>query len=197
MEKVRGWKEKICILLVLLILIVLFLLTVCGCAHQQPMQLGIPLASRVVVKEISVDPNKKTGLDPNLAEASYLLPDLTKGYIKNESYPLAVRVWWLNEAGGKDILLGSEGNIPPGPAEFYFGIFREFNFPPGNHRLVVERWKHFRNYGWRKEKEEIVKIEVGRLSRGNWFSSAEIGHYNWAVIVGPDRSRVYEGGRVP
>jgi len=75
---------------------------------------------------------------------------------------------------------------------------REFNFPPGDHRLIVERWKFYRNYGWRKNKKtELLKLEVGRLPRGSWFSNPKIGHYNWAVIIGPDRSQIYEAGRVP
>lgn len=191
MGKIKKWEGAIYIALIFLSLVVLFSLIVCSCAHQQTVMIEEPTFPRVVVKEISADPNKKSGFDPNIAEVSYLQPDLTRGYIKNEAYPLAIRVWWLDEVGGREILLGSEGNNPPGPADFYFGNIREFNFPPGIHRLIVERWEFFRQYGWRKNKKvELLELEVGRLPRGNWFSSPEISHYNWAIVIGPDRSQV-------
>ncbi|MBN2373963.1 hypothetical protein JXL19_09280 [bacterium] len=199
MCKVNEFEGKAYILKILTgLFLINFIIFFCGCIHQQPVQIETPEIPRVVIREIHADPNGKTEFDPNMKEASYLLPDLTKGYIKNEAYPLGIRVWWLNEAGQKEILIGTEGDNFTGQADFYFGNIREFNFPPGRQRLMVERWKFIWGYGWLKEgNSELLKIEVGRIPRGRWFSGAEIGHYNWAVIIGSEQSRVYEEGRVP
>lgn len=180
-----------------IILLGLFILF-CGCVHQQPLIIEESRIPRVVIKEVYIDSNKRVAFDPNMAEDSYLLPDLTKGYIKNEAYPLTIRVWRLDKTGKKTIILGSDGKIPS-PLNFYFGSVREFDFPPNEHRFIIERWKFYRHYGgWRKNsKDEIIKLEVGRIPRGTWHSRTEIGHYNWAIVIGPGRSQVYQEGQVP
>jgi hypothetical protein len=161
-----------------------------GCAFQGPIVIKEPTAPRVVVKEAPAEAKKGEEKKEELFESSYLYPDLTRGYIENQAFPYLPKVWLLKE-GQKIFLVGPE----QGPPEISIEETREFNLPPGENVLYVERWQYFVHYGgWRKVRQvEVVKVSVAEFRRhGHWRYWMD-SHYGWWLIVYPERTQVYGG----
>lgn len=143
---------------------------------------------RIVIKEIPA--GKKAQGKGELFETSYVYPDLTKGYIENKAFPFAPKVF-LVKSGQKIVLVGPETGSP----EFNVNEIREFNLPPGEHFLHIERWQHLGAYGgWKKiPKTEVIRVSVAQFDEsGNW-NRWRNSHYGWSVIIYDNRTVVRSG----
>jgi hypothetical protein len=162
-------------------------LAIFGCAYQKPVNLEEPGTPRVVIKKAPAGEESKENKE-EFFESAYF-PDLTRGCIENQSFPFTPKVWLLIERK-KILLVGPE----QGPPEFSLGGIREFNFPPGDNILHIERWQFLPYYGgWQKIRQvEVVKIPVAKFKpkrRSYWIDR----HYGWQVIIYPEHSAVYAG----
>jgi hypothetical protein len=150
------------------IIILLLLLFLAGCVCQPPMQIMVPRVKKVILGGISYSPNS-------------FYPELTRGYIENQSWPYVSKVWLLSQ--GKKILLVGKKDGPPDNVRP--GEINEFNFPPQKHLLLVERWRYLHYYGgWKKIGEEKINLQIARSCR------LSEGHYGWYVVIGPKRTYI-------
>ena len=180
----RGEEMKAAMIL----MIVGVMFSACGYIHQQSSIIATPTTPRVVIKEVSVD-----GKAPVKTEnqESFSRPDLTRGYIENQAFPYTPRVWLL--AGGKQVLL--VGQTEKGPPQVLDWQILEFNLPPGLCQIIVEWWEYLPHYGgWRQIRAEMANIQIARPRRGYWSGYGDSSHYNWSVVIRPDRVLVYEKG---
>jgi len=159
----------------------------CGCIHQAPPTIAIPQTPRVLI----VDSKEKL---PKIMknEESFSRPNPTVGYIENQAFPCVPRVW-LVRSGKKILLVGEEKEGPPVDV-LDWQIF-EFSLPPGENKIIVERWVLFLNHGgWQTISQEEFDFEVAKPRRG-WGGYWGNNHYDWRIIIRQNRSYVYEGGR--
>ena len=119
----------------LLGLVIGWLILVLSCAYQEAMVIEEPTTPRVVIKKVPAIKEAKEKKEEFFESAYY--PDLTRGYIENQSFPLIPKVWLLAEGREKILLIGPE----QGPPKFPLGGIKEFNFPPGDNILHIERWQ--------------------------------------------------------
>lgn len=178
----EGRMKKIGFILVICLIIAI------GCAYQKPIIIEEPTTPRVVIKKVPVGEEVKEGKEEFFESAYY--PDLTKGYIENQSFPFIPKIWLLAEGREKILLIGPA----QGPPEFPLGGIKEFNFPPGDNILQIERWQFLPYYGgWQKLKQiEVVRVPVAKFRpkrRPYWIDH----HYSWQVVIYPERSTVYAG----
>jgi len=169
----------------------LLALSVCGFGsiHQESPTIMIPNTPRVLIKEIP-DGEKPPATIEN--QESFSRPNPTVGYFKNQAWPLVPRVWLI--IGGEKVLLVGE-TIEGRPQVLDWQIF-EFSLPPGLCQIIVEWWEYFPHHrGWRHVKTKMVAFQVARLRREYWSGYGDSAHYNWSVVIRPDRVLVYEGGR--
>ncbi|MBU4031121.1 hypothetical protein KJ756_03120 [Patescibacteria group bacterium] len=169
------------------ILVIFFLGCFAACAYQSPPIIYESQNPRIVIKEIPT--GEKAEQKEEFFETSYVYPDLTRGCIENQAFPYIPKVFLI--ANGQRItLIGPE----TGPPEFNPNEIREFNLPPGEHFLHIERWQHFSAYGgWKKiPKTEIIKVSVAQFKEGD-LSRWATEYYGWRVIVYDKRTTVYGG----